>query len=54
MTELNCQSCGIKYRNDVQFKTGDDYELPEYEEGQVVEALLPGSTFEGTADAFSA
>jgi hypothetical protein len=51
---LKCQRCGSMFRTDIQFKTGDDYQMQAYEEEQPVAAeddLQPGS-YEGCSDRF--
>lgn len=48
--DLTCANCYAVQRQDVQFKTGDDY-LQEYQVGQEVDdpVLPPGSEFSGCA-----
>ena len=43
--ELACANCGAGFRDGVQFKTGDDDALQEYEDGQQVASpdLAPGA-----------
>jgi hypothetical protein len=50
---LKCQRCAAPFEAGVQFKTGNDYEMPRYDAGDVVADLAPGS-YEGFAPAFCA
>ena len=44
--DLTCVRCGSIQPQGVQFYTGNDYDFPEYEEGQVVPDLAAGE-YEG-------
>lgn len=48
---LQCKRCGLMHRAAIQFKTGDDYAMPEYEVGDVVDDVAPDE-FDGIADAY--
>jgi hypothetical protein len=50
-TSLSCLRCGAAHSVGVQFKTGDDYAMPEYQVGDVAQDVAPGS-YEGIADAY--
>lgn len=49
---LPCLRCGSPYPADVQFKTGEDWDLPVYESGDPAPRLQPGECYEGIADSF--
>jgi hypothetical protein len=48
-----CLHCKAAFASGVQFKTGDDWEMPEHAEGDVVHDVQPG-VYEGLADAYCA
>jgi hypothetical protein len=52
-TTLSCLRCGADRRVDVQFKTGDDGAMPEYQVGDVVADVDP-DVYEGITDAYCA
>lgn len=50
-TELQCQKCDAWFTAGIQFKTGDDGDMPEYAIGDRAEDIEPG-VYNGLGDAF--
>ena len=50
-TTLRCRRCDASHRVAVQFKTGHDRAMPEYEDGDLIPDVEPG-VYEGIVDAY--
>ncbi len=47
---LPCRRCAMSFLCEVQFKTGDDYNMPHHREGEQSADLEPNTTYEGISD----
>jgi hypothetical protein len=52
-TTLPCRRCSAAYPASVQWKTGDDSAMPDYQAGDVAADVAPG-VYEGVADTYCA
>ena len=48
--DMECERCKRPSRQDIQFKTGDDYRMESYDEGDAAGGLAEGAVFEGCFD----